>query len=114
MASHTFWKDYLKLSLVTCPVTMRPATSECDMVRFHGLNAKTGNRIVSRYVDAETGKPVDEDDEVKGYPSDEDDGHIVLEDEEIEAVALESKHTLDVDMFVPSDSVPWGYYDKPH
>ena len=114
MASHTFWKGYLKLSLVTCPVTMRPATSESERVRFHVLNAKTGNRIISRYVDAETGEPVDEDDEVKGYPIDEEDKHVLLEDDEIEAVALESTHSLDIDMFVPSDSVPWVYYDKPH
>lgn len=114
MASHTFWKGYLKLSLVTCPVTMRPATSEADKVRFHVLNAKTGNRVISRYVDAETGKPIDEDDEVKGYPLDEDGKHVLLEDEEIEAVALDSTHTLDIDMFVPSDAVPWVYYDKPH
>ena len=87
MASHTFWKGYLKLSLVTCPVTMRPATSEADKVRFHVLNAKTGNRVISRYVDAETGKPIEEDDEVKGYPLDEDGKHVLLEDEEIEAVA---------------------------
>lgn len=113
MASHTFWKGYLKLSLVTCPVTMRPATSESERVRFHVLNAKTGNRIISRYVDVETGEPVDEDDEVKGYPIDED-KHVILEDDEIEAVALESTHSLDIDMFVLSDSVPWVYYDKPH
>lgn len=114
MASHTFWRGYLKLSLVTCPVTMRPATSESERVRFHVLNAKTGNRIISRYVDAQTGKPVDEDDEVKGYPIDEEGKHVILEDDEIEAVALESTRTLDIDMFVPSDSVPWVYYDKPH
>ncbi|SCM70686.1 Non-homologous end joining protein Ku [uncultured Pleomorphomonas sp.] len=114
MASYTFWKGYLKLSLVTCPVTMRPATSESDKVRFHVLNAKTGNRVVSRYVDAETGKPVEEDDEVKGYPVDENGKHVLLEDDEIEAVALESTRTIDIDMFVPADSVPWVYYDKPH
>ncbi|PIO99101.1 Ku protein [Pleomorphomonas carboxyditropha] len=114
MAPYTFWKGYLKLSLVTCPVTMRPATSDSDKVRFHVLNAKTGNRVVSRYVDAETGKPVEEDDEVKGYPVDENGKHVLLEDDEIEAVALESTRTIDIDMFVPADSVPWVYYDKPH
>ncbi len=114
MASYTFWKGYLKQSLVTCPVTMRPATSESDKVRFHVLNAKTGNRVVSRYVDAETGKPVEEDDEAKGYPVDENGKHVLLEDDEIEAVALESTRTIDIDMFVPADSVPWVYYDKPH
>jgi len=113
MAPRTFWKGYLKLSLVTCPVTMMPATSESEKVRFHTLNEKTGNRVVSQYVDAVTGKPVDEDDEVKGYPRGEDD-YVLLDDEELEAVALESTRTIDIDMFVPADSIEWIWYDKPH
>lgn len=113
MAPRSFWKGYLKLSLVTCPVSMMPATGEGEKVRFHTLNAKTGNRVLSRYVDAETGKPVAEEDEVKGYPRGEDE-HVLLEDDEIEAVALESTRTIDIDMFVPSDSIGWIWYDKPH
>ena len=113
MAPRSFWKGYLKLSLVTCPVAMMPATSENEKVRFHTLNAKTGNRIVSRYVDSVTGKPVDEDDEVKGYPRGEDD-HVLLEDEELEAVALESTRTIDIETFVPCESIEWIWYDKPH
>jgi hypothetical protein len=54
MAPHPYWKGYLKLSLVTCPVSMSPATSESDKVRFHTLNRETGNRVVSQYVDAIT------------------------------------------------------------
>ncbi len=113
MAPRTFWKGYLKLSLVTCPVSMMPATTEGEKVRFHTLNRKTGNRIVSRYVDAETGKPLDEDDEVKGYERGQDE-FVMLEDEEIEAVALESTRTIDIDMFVPKDSIEWIWYDQPH
>lgn len=113
MAPRSFWKGYLKLSLVTCPVAMMPATSENEKVRFHTLNEKTGNRVVSQYVDAVTGKPVDEDDEVKGYPRGEDD-FVLLEDDELEAVALESTRTIDIDMFVPADSIEWIWYDKPH
>jgi DNA end-binding protein Ku len=56
-ASRPYWKGYLKLSLVTCPVAMTPATSESEKVRFHTLNEKTGNRVVSQYVDSVTGKP---------------------------------------------------------
>ena len=66
-APRAFWKGYLKLSLVTCPVAMMPAVSEEEKVRFHTLNRKTGDRVRTRYVDAETGKEVDENDEVKGY-----------------------------------------------
>jgi DNA end-binding protein Ku len=113
MAPRTFWKGYLKLSLVTCPVTMMPATSESEKLRFHALNAATGNRVTSRYVDAVTGKPVREEDEVKGYPRGEDD-HVILEDDEIEAVALESARTIDIETFVPADSIGWIWYDRPH
>ena len=60
MAPRPSWHGYLKLSLVTCPVAMLPATSEADKVRFHTLNRATGNRVHARHVDAETGKPVDD------------------------------------------------------
>ncbi len=113
MAPRSFWKGYLKLSLVTCPVAMSPATGEGEKVRFHTLDARTGNRVVSQYVDAVSGKPVDEDDEVKGYPRGEDE-YVLLEDEELEAVALESTRTIDIEMFVPSDTIEWIWYDKPH
>jgi DNA end-binding protein Ku len=113
MAVRTFWKGYLKLSLVTCAVAMSPATSQSEKLRFHTLNRKTGNRVQSRYVDAVTGKPVDEEDEVKGYPRGEDE-YVMLEDEEIEAVALESTRTIDIETFVPRDSVDWIWYDTPH
>ena len=113
MAPRPFWKGYLKLSLVTCPVIMAPATSESGKVRFHTMNAATGNRVVSRYVDAVTGKPVREEDEVKGYPRGEGD-FVLLEDEEIDSVALESTRTIDIDMFVPADSIGWIWYDRPH
>lgn len=113
MASRSFWKGYLKLSLVTCPVTMTPATAKNEKVRFHILNVKTGNRVVNQYVDAVTKKPIDEDDEVKGYQRGEND-YVMLEDDEIEAVALESTRTIDIDSFVPCDSIEWIWYDKPH
>ncbi|BCH17836.1 non-homologous end joining protein Ku [Mesorhizobium sp. L-2-11] len=113
MAPRPFWKGYLKLSLVTCPVAMTPATTESEKVRFHTLNRKSGNRVVSQYVDAVSGKPVAEDDEVKGYQRGEDE-YVLLEDEEIDAVALESTRTIDIDMFVDADSIGWIWYDKPH
>lgn len=113
MAPRAFWKGYLKLSLVTCPVEMSPAISQEEKVRFRTLNGKTGNPVVSRYVDSVTGKAVDEDNEVKGYPRGEDD-YVVLEDEEIEAVALESTRTIDIETFVPRESIAWIWYDTPH
>lgn len=113
MATHSFWKGYLKLSLVTCPVAMIPATSEAEKLRFHTLNRKTGNRVLAQYIDVESEKPVDEDDQVKGYQRGEDE-YIILEDDEIEAVALESTRTIDIDMFAPRESIEWIWYDKPH
>ncbi|MTH79942.1 Ku protein [Paracoccus aestuariivivens] len=113
MAPRVFWKGYLKLSLVTCPVTMMPATSDSGKVRFHTLNARTGHRIVSRFVDEVSGKTVEDDDQAKGYPKSEDE-HVLIEDEELDAVALESTRTIDIEMFVPSASIAWIWYDKPH
>lgn len=113
MAPRPFWKGYLKLSLVTCPVAMTPATSESEKVRFHTLNRKTNSRVVSQYVDAVSGKPVAEEDEAKGYQRGEDE-YVLLEDEELDAVGLESTRTIDIDMFVDADSIGWIWYDKPH
>lgn len=113
MAQQTFWKGYLKLSLVTCPVAMMPAHSESEKLRFHTLNRRTGHRIQSRFVDAVTGKPVADADEVKGYPKGDDD-YVMLEEDELDAVALESTHTIDIEVFVPRSSVGWIWYDTPH
>lgn len=113
MAPRSFWKGYLKLSLVTCPVSMQPAISENERVKFHTLNAKTGNRVESRYVDAVSGEAIEEEDEIKGYERGEDD-HVLLEDDELESVALESARTIDISMFVAADSIGWIWYDTPH
>ena len=113
MPPRPYWKGYLKLSLVTCPVAMMPATTDSEKARFHTLNRSTGHRVASRYVDAVTGKPFAESDEAKGYPTGQDE-YVILEDDEIEAVALESTRTIDVDMFVPRESIEWSYLDKPH
>jgi len=113
MAQRTFWKGYLKLSLVTCPVAMMPARSESEKLRFHTINRKTGNRVQARFVDAVTGKPVSEKDEVKGYPRGDDD-YVMLEEEELDAVALESTRTIDIETFAPRASVGWIWYDTPH
>ena len=113
MAPRPFWKGYLKLSLVAAAVSLTPATSDSAKVRFHTLNRATGNRVVSRYVDAVTGRAVDDDATVKGYPRGEND-HVLLEDDELDAVALDSTHTIDIETFVPSNDIGWIWYDKPH
>src|ERR1700751_2684013 len=87
MAARPFWKGYMKLSLVTCPVAMMSATSEEEKGRFHVLTRAPGNLIQSQYAAAERGKPVDEADEVKGYARGEND-YVVLDDDELESIGL--------------------------
>lgn len=113
MAPRPYWKGYLKLSLVTCAVSLTPATSGSEKLRFHTINAETGHRVRSRYVDAETGKPVADEDEVKGYETEEK-RHVIIEDDELEAVGLESTRTINIDKFVPADSIEWISYDTPY
>jgi DNA end-binding protein Ku len=113
MALRPYWKGYLKLSLVTCPVQMMPATSENEKVRFHTLNRETQNRIVSHYVDAVTGKAVKDEDEVKGYQRGENE-YVILEDEELENIALDSTKTIDIEVFAPHNSVEWIWLDTPY
>src|SRR4249920_2422369 len=104
MAPRAYWKGYLKLSLVSCPIALFPATSEREKISFHQLNKKTGNRIKYRKVDVESGDEVDSADIIKGYEVGKGD-YIELDPEELEAVAIESKRTIDIDGFVPKDEI---------
>jgi DNA end-binding protein Ku len=113
MAPRPYWKGYLKVALVNCPVTLSPVASDASKIRFHTINRATGNRVETRYIDAETGKPVDPEDEVKGYEIGED-KFVKLEDKELDAVALESTRTIDVEIFVPRASIGWIWLDQPH
>ncbi|MDI7862105.1 Ku protein [Rhizobiaceae bacterium n13] len=113
MARQKFWKGHLKLSLVTAAVSLVPATTEGGKIRFHILNRQTRNRVESRWVDHVTGKRVADKDEVRGYPR-EDGGFVVLENEELEAIGLESTRTIDIESFVPRTSIDWVWYDRPH
>ncbi|MGD9509881.1 MAG: Ku protein [Geminicoccaceae bacterium] len=113
MAPNAFWKGYLKLSLVTCPVAMVPAVTDSGKVRFHTLNRATGHRVESRYRDAETGRLVAEEDEARGYQTGPDE-YVLLEEDELDTVALESTRTIDIDMFVPADTIGWIWFDRPH
>lgn len=113
MGVRPYWKGYMKLSLVTCPVQMMPATSGSERVRFHTLNRKTRNRVVSRYVDAVTGRPVEEEDEVRGFEHGKDD-YVMLEDDELEAVALESTKTIDIALFTEASAIEWVWLDTPY
>lgn len=113
MAIRPYWKGYLKLSLVTCSVEMTPAVSDSDKVKFHTLNRDTGNRVLSQYVDSVTGKLVHDRDEVKGYQRGEHD-YVMLEDEDLEHVALESTRTIDISTFTPRTEIDWIWLDTPY
>jgi DNA end-binding protein Ku len=108
-----YWRGYLKLSLVTCAVTLTPATTQGDKLRFHTINRKTGERIHTQYIDAVSGDAVDDEDQVRAYEKADDD-YVVLEDEELDAVHLESARTIDIDEFVESDTIEWVYYASPY
>lgn len=113
MVARPYWRGYLKLSLVTCAVTLSPVTTEGGKVRFHTINRKTGDRIYTQYVDAKTGKAVDKDDQVRAYAKAEDE-YVMLEDEDLDSVQLESARTIDIDEFAPADSIEWVYFDSPY
>jgi DNA end-binding protein Ku len=113
MAPRANWKGYLKLSLVSCSIALYPATSTRERVRFNIINRETGNRVRYRQVDAETGDDVPEEDRVKGYKT-ADGSYVLLEPEELDEVALESAHTIDIESFVPRKEIDEIYLDQPY
>jgi DNA end-binding protein Ku len=113
MAPRANWKGYLRLSLVSCPIALYPATSEREKIRFHQINRNTGNRIKLLRVDAETGEPVEYADIVKGYEVGKGE-YIEVADEELEAIALESTRTIEIDQFVPREEIDDLYSVRPY
>jgi len=113
MAPRAYWKGYLKLSLVSCPIALYPATSEREKISFHQINKNTGNRIKYRKVDGETGEEVDAGDIIKGFEVAKGE-YIELDPEELEAVAIESKRTIDIDEFVPRLEIDELYLNSPY
>ena len=111
MAPRPNWKGYLKLSLVSCSVALYSATSTSQRVRFNIINKKTGNRVHNQVVDAETEEPVEQEDRVKGYQI-EKGQYVLVEDDELDEVALESTHTIDIETFVPRSEVDEIYLDE--
>ncbi len=111
MAPRPNWKGFLKLSLVSCAVALYPATSTSQRIRFNIINRKTGNRIRNDIVDAETGQPVEPEDRVKGYQV-EKGQYVLVEEDELDNVALESTHTIAIEEFVPVSEVDRIYLDE--
>src|SRR5437868_7752972 len=113
MAPRAYWKGYLKLSLVSCPIALFPATSEREKISFHQLNKATGHRIKYKKVDAESGREVEVEDIVKGYEVGKGE-YIELDPEELDAIAIESKRIIDIDEFVPKDEIDELYLNNPY
>jgi DNA end-binding protein Ku len=113
MAPRAYWKGYLRLSLVSCPAQLFPAISEREKIRFHQINRKTGNRIKYCKLDAVTGKPVSDEDIIKGYEVGKG-RYIEIAGDELESVAIGSTHTIEIDQFVPRSEIDELYWNIPY
>jgi len=113
MAPRANWKGFLRLSLVTCPIALFPATSETEKVSFNQINKNTGHRIKYAKVDAETGEEVSNDDIIKGYKVDTD-TYVTVDKDELDNIALESTRTIDIDEFVPKSDIDELYLVRPY
>jgi DNA end-binding protein Ku len=113
MAPRAYWKGYLKLSLVSCPIALYPASSGSERVSFHRINKQTGNRLKQQMIDPETGEPVPKEDIGRGYEVGKGQ-YIVIDDEELEKIQIESTHTIDIDTFVPRQEVDERYLEAPY
>jgi DNA end-binding protein Ku len=113
MAPRANWKGFLRLSLVTCPVALYPATSDTEKVSFNQINRKTGHRIKYAKVDADTGEEVASEDIIKGYKVDTD-SYVEVSKDELDNVALESTRTIEIDEFVPRTDIDSRYLIRPY
>ena len=113
MAPRAYWKGHLKLSLVSCPIAVNPATTSSERVSFRQINKKTGNRLRQQLVDEGTREPVDAADKGRGYEV-EKGVYIQIDDDEVDALQIESKHTIEIDSFVPSSQIDKRFYDSPY
>jgi DNA end-binding protein Ku len=113
VAPRAYWKGYLKLSLVSCPIALSPATSSSERISFRQINKQTGNRLRQQLVDEVTREPVDAADKGKGYEVDKG-VYIEVDDDELEAIEVESKHTIEIDRFVPAAQIDKRFYDSPY
>jgi len=113
MAPRAYWKGFLRLSLVSCPIQLFPATTEREKVTFNQINKETGNRIRYRKVDEDTGEEVESANIVKGYQIDKGQ-YVEITDEELESIALETRKTIEIDEFVPKSEIDELYNVRPY
>src|SRR3954465_10815926 len=107
-----YWKGFLRLSLVTCPIELFPASSQAERTHFHQINKKTGNRLRQQMVDEETGRVVDTEHKGRGYELSKG-RYVEIQEDELKALEIESTHVVDIDSFVPKSEVDPRHLDKP-
>ena len=113
MAPRAYWKGYLKLSLVSCPIALYPASSSSERVSFNRINSKTGSRLKQQMVDAESGEAVEKENISRGYEYAKG-RYLIVEDEELEKIKIESTHTIEIDSFVPRAEIDDRYLSSPY
>ena len=113
MAPRANWKGYLRLSLVSCPIALYPASTLSEKVSFNRINRKTGNRLKQQNVDSETGDVVPREDTARGFEVAKGQ-YLVVEDQEIDAVQIESTRTIEIDQFVPRSEIDDRYINSPY
>src|SRR2546428_2076254 len=112
-SARPYWKGYLKLSLVSCPIALYPASSSSERVSFRQINKKTGHRLKQQLVDSVTGDVVESADKGRGYEIGRNQ-FLPVEDEALEALRLESTHTIDIEKLVPRSEIDERYLDSPY
>jgi DNA end-binding protein Ku len=111
MAPRPYWKGYLKLSLVSCAVALYPSTSKSERISFHWLNRESGNRLRQLMVDSDTNEPVEREDRVRGFQVSKND-YLEIEDSDLDAIEIESSHTIDIERFIPRDEIDPVYLES--
>lgn len=113
MAPRAYWKGTLKLSLVTCPIALYPASTQAEKTHFHQINITTGHRLKQQMVDERTGEVVDKERKGRGYEVSKG-RYVPIDEDELDAVRLESTHTIEIDDFVPAANIDERYLDRPY
>src|SRR5271169_1348113 len=112
-AVRPYWKGYIKLALVSCPIGLWTASSSGDRVAFRQINKKTGNRLRQQLVDDETREPVEAAEKGRGYEYAKG-SYLMIEDHELDAIEIESNHTIEIDSFVPRGEIDERFLDSPY
>jgi DNA end-binding protein Ku len=108
-----YWKGYLKLALVSCPIALHAACSTAERIAFRQINKVTGNRVRQQLIDEETREPVAPEHKGRGYEVAKGQ-YLLVEDAELDAIEIESTHTIEIDSFVPRAQVDQRFFDTPY